>query len=329
MVPVALTGLGVYLPRHMLDNAELPPLDPPLPREKLDALGIATRGWAAEDETVVEMALHASRAALAEARATAESLDFIVLANWSERRYVPDVAPRIAHALGAKRAFAYDLCGACCGFVYGLTNAWGYLHNPRMRRGLVIASDRSSRRMRPGSRASVVFGDAAAAAVIERTERDSTAAESGTTESSESPRGIRLLDYELRTDGARNDIMEVDADGYLLPHIRQQELNPLAGGSMAAIANALLDRNHLRWSEIDYVVPHSGTAGVQQQLLEHLGLAPEKVLTNLPEIGNVTTASIPCSLRHFLDRGTLRPGQTVLSVSVGLGWHYVGMLFRT
>jgi 3-oxoacyl-[acyl-carrier-protein] synthase-3 len=324
MVPVALTGLGVYLPRRMLDNGELPALDPPVAREKLDALGIATRGWAAEDESVVEMALHASRAALAEARASAESLDFIVLANWSERRYVPDVAPRIAHALGAKRAFAYDLCGACCGFIYGLTNAWGYLHNPRMQRGLVIASDRSSVRMRPGSRASVVFGDAAAAAVIERSEPESAA-----TKGNESPRGIRLLDYELRTDGARNDIMEVDADGYLLPHIRQQELNPLAGGSMATIANALLDRNRLRWSDVDYVVPHSGTAGVQLQLLEHLGLAPEKVLTNLPTIGNVTTASIPCSLRHFLDRGTLRTGQTVLSVSVGLGWHYVGMLFRT
>jgi 3-oxoacyl-[acyl-carrier-protein] synthase III len=314
---LVLTGLGVYLPQRMLDNAALPALDPPLPREKLDALGIRSRGWADETETVVEMAVRASRAALEEAKVGAETLDFVLLANWSERRYVPDIAPRIQHALGVKRGFAYDLCGACCGFTYGLANAWGHLHNPRHKRGLVIASDRSSQRMRPGSRASVVFGDAAAAAVVERADPTSKV------------RGLRLLDCELRTDGSRNDIMEVDAEGYLVPHIRQQDLNPLAGKSMAEVANALLDRNCLRWSDIDYVVPHSGTAGVQQQLRDHLDLPAEKVLTNLPEIGNVTTASVPCALRHFLDQGTLRPDQTVLSVAVGLGWHYVGMLFRT
>jgi 3-oxoacyl-[acyl-carrier-protein] synthase-3 len=301
----------------MVDNASLPALDPPLSREKLEALGIQARGVAADGESVVEMALAASRDALREAQVEAETLDFVLLANWSERRYVPDVAPRVAHELGAKRAFAYDLCGACCGFVYGLANAWGYLHNPRFSRGLVVASDRSSQRMRPGSRASIVFGDAAAAAVVERSTAEPRAG------------AITLLDYELRTDGGHNGIMEVDAEGYLLPHIRQHELNALAGSSMASVANALLDRNRLRLSDIDFVVPHSGTAGVQAQLREHLGIAADKVLTNLPQIGNVTTASIPCALKHFLDRGILSSGQTVLSVSVGLGWHYVGMLIRT
>lgn len=313
MPTLRLTGLGTYLPQRRLDNTELPPLEPPHSREQLDALGIASRHWAADHEGVVEMAVEASRRALDRARVAADSLDFVLLANWTERRYVPDVAPRVQEQLGARSAFAYDLCGACCGFAFGLANAWGYLQNPRYRRGLVVASDRSSRRMRPGTRATAVFGDAAAAAVVER----------------DAPEGIAMLDYELRSDGSRNDIMEIDQDGYLLPHIRQRELNPLAGRTMAEVARSLLERNDLTLSEIDYVVPHSGTAGVQQQLREHLGVPEHKVLTNLPLIGNVTTASIPCSLRHYLDEGTLRPGQTVLSVAVGLGWQYVGILFKT
>lgn len=313
MPNMMLTGLDTYLPQRLVDNDALPPLEPPHSREQLDALGIASRHWAEAHEDVVAMAIEASRRAMDRARVDPESLDFVLLANWTERRYVPDVAPRLQHALGARRAFAYDLCGACCGFVYGLANAWGYLQNPRYRRGLVVASDRSSQRMRPGTRATAVFGDAAAAVVVER----------------DAPEGIVLVDYELRSDGSQNTIMEIDADGYLLPHIRQRDLNPLAGRSMAEVARALLTRNQLTIDDVDYIVPHSGTAGVQQQLREHLDVPEQKVLTNLPFIGNVTTASIPCSLRHFLDQGSLQPGQTVLSVAVGLGWHYVGALFRT
>jgi 3-oxoacyl-[acyl-carrier-protein] synthase-3 len=312
MRTVRIKGLGVSLPKNHVSNLQLPRLDKPLTAEQLDALGIYSRTRADDEESVVAMALAASRKALAEANVEAGSLDFVLLANWSERRYVPDVAPVIQYELGANRAFAYDLCGACCGFLYGLSSAWGYLQNPRFRRGLVVASDRSSRRMRPGSRATLVFGDGAAAAVVDNQPGE----------------GWKIVDYELRTDGSRNQIMEIDADGYLEPHIRQRELNPLAGRTMAESALALLERNHLTLEQIDYVVPHSGTAGVQQQLLEHLGVPSDKVLTNLPQIGNLTTASIPCSMKHFLEHGPLEPRHTVLSVAVGLGWQHVAMLFQ-
>lgn len=310
---VRMTSVASYLPAERVTNEALPPLDPPLTAERLNAFGIHARHVAKPGETVVTMGTEAARDALRQASVRPEELDFLILANWSERRFVPDVAPRLQHALGATRAFAFDVCTACCGFVYGLSVAASLLQLPRYRSGLVVASDRSSRRMRPGTRSTIVFGDAAAAAVVQR--------------SSESEgRGFRLVDHELSTDGAHADIMEVDADGYLASHIPQRELNELAGKSMARVARSLLDRNNLTLDQIDYLVPHSGTAGVQTQLREHLGVAPERVLTNLPDIGNVTTASIPCSLRHFLDQGTLRESHTVLSLAVGLGWQAVGVL---
>ena len=310
MDDVRIVSVASYLPRARVSNANLPPLEPPLSLEKIDSFGILARHHAGPDETVLMMGVDAAHRALQQARLHAEDLDFVLLANWTERRFVPDVAPKLAAQLGASRAFALDLCGACTGFLYGVATARAYLRDPRLRRGLVVASDRASRQMRPGSRATIVFGDAAAAAVIER----------GAT------RGYRIVDTELRSDGTRGEIMEIDADGYLLPHIRQVELNALAGQSMADVTRALLKRNELRLADVDRIVPHSGTAGVQSQLVEALGVDPRRVLTNLPEIGNVTTASIPCALRHFMDRGQLSPEHTVLTLSVGLGWHACGVL---
>ncbi|MFZ5889534.1 MAG: 3-oxoacyl-ACP synthase III family protein [Myxococcota bacterium] len=311
MTELSITGLGVYLPRRSLDNAELPALDQPHTRAEMDAVGVLRRGVACDDEGVLEMAVASARAALSEARVTAAELDFIVLANWTERRYVPDFAPKIQQALGAERAFAFDVCGACCGFLYGLSLAQGYLANPRYARGLVIASDRSTRLIRPRSRGTLIFGDAAAAAVVER----------------DAKRGIRLLDYELRTDGARSNLMEVGHDGYLVSHAKQREVNQLAVDSLCRVMRDLLARHGMSLSSIDYIVPHSGTPGIQRMLAQALDIDPRRVLTNLPIVGNVTTAAIPVAMRHFLDNGPLAPGQLLLSAAVGLGWNYAGALF--
>lgn len=305
-----MTGLGVYLPK-MVKNSELPALDPPLSVAEMDRIGVLQRGVASAEEDVCAMAVRAAGSALAEAGVSANSLDFLILANWTERRYVPDFAPRVQHALGAQRAFAFDVCCACSGFLYGLSLAHGYLQNPKLQRGLVVASDRSTMRMRPGSRATLVFGDAAAAVVVERN----------------ADRGSKLLDYELFTDGGRNGIMDIDADGFLAPHIRQKELNELAGQSIARVSRALLERNRLSLAAVDWIIPHSGTAGVQAMVSEALCAPAGKILTNLPQIGNVTTASIPAALHHFKELGTVRPGDLLLSASVGLGWQAAAVLY--
>jgi 3-oxoacyl-[acyl-carrier-protein] synthase-3 len=311
LAELRITGLGVYLPERSVTNRELPPLDPPHTLADMDKVGVRARGIAGEHEDVLYMATQAARRALARAGVEADSLDFLLLANWSERRYVPDFAPSLQRALGAERAFAFDVGCACAGFLYGLSIAHGYLQNPRFTRGLVVSADRSTRRLRPGSRANLVFGDAAAAVVVER----------------DAARGIRLIDYELRTDGSRHGIMEIDAQGYLDPKIKQRELNQLAGRTLAEVSRALLERNGLGLSDVDWILPHSGTTGVQAMLAEHLGAAPEKTLTNLADVGNVTSASIPVSLAHFLEQGVLKPGDRVLSAAVGLGWHYCAVLY--
>ena len=306
-----MTGLGTYLPERLVTNTELPALEPPHSLADMDKVGVRARGIATDQEDVLFMAVRAAERALAQADVSAQSLDFLILANWTERRYVPDFAPRVQQALGAQRAFAFDVGCACAGFLYGLTIAHGYLQNPRYRCGLVLASDRSTRRLRPRSRATLVFGDAAAAMVVEK----------------DAGRGGRLIDYELRTDGSQHGITDIDADGYLNPKIKQRELNQLAGRSLAAVSRTLLERNELTLDDVDWILPHSGTAGVQAMLAEHLGAPPEKTLNNLADVGNVTTASIPISLDHFVKRGLMKPGQRVLSAAVGLGWQYCAVLY--
>lgn len=311
---VRITGFASYLPAVMHTNDTLPPLDEPIAPADLDRIGVACRGWAGAGEGIAEMAAIAGRRALERAHVAPGELDFVILANWTQRRYLPDFAPAVKRLLGAERAFAHDLGCACAGFLYGLGTATEFLRNPRYRRALVVASEHTSRRARPGSRGTLILGDAAGAFVVERAdERD--------------PGGGRLIDYELAADGDHAAIMDINADGWVHTHIAQRELCALAAGSIVEVSSRMLARNQLSLGDVAWVIPHSGTAGVQAAIVRALGLPADRILTNYADVGNVSSASIPVALDHFVASGRVRPGDLVLSAAVGGGWYAAAALY--
>lgn len=312
---VRLTGFGSYLPKLRHTNETLPPLDEPITAAELDRIGVFRRGWAGADEGVAEMALAAAQSALARAGVAAADLDLVILANWTQRRFLPEFAPKLKRLLGADRAFAHDLGCACAGFLYGVGTASEFLRNPRHRRALVVAAETTSQRARPGSRGTIILGDGAGAFVLERGDGGAQ------------PRGGRLIDYELDSDGEQHGIMEINAAGWVQTHLPQRELCELAARSIANVSGRLLARNGLTLRDITWLVPHSGTAGVQAAIARKLELPDDRILTNYADVGNVSSASIPVALDHFVRAGRVRPGDLVLSAAVGGGWYIAAALY--
>ena len=313
MIDAAILGIGSYLPRLMHTNATLPPLDKPVTEAELAKIGVERRGWAGDGESIPEMAAAASRRALERAGVDAAELDAIVLANWTQRRYIPEHAPELQRLLGARRAFAFDVSTACTGFIFGLSIAHGYLQNPRFRRALVVASETTSQRGRPSSKSTLVFGDGAGAFVLEAKERWD---------------GPRIIDYEIESDGDFHEIMSINDAGHVVTNIPQKELNQLAARSFQRASHRVLERNRLTLADIDWIVPHSGTAGIQATLIKTLALDPARVLTNYSTVGNLSSAAIPVALDEFISRGTIKRGQLVLSPSTGTGWYSAALLYR-
>jgi 3-oxoacyl-[acyl-carrier-protein] synthase-3 len=316
---VRLTGFGSYLPRRMLNNDNLPALDEPVTDDDVARIGVHRRGWAGDDEGIAEMGAMAGKRALAHAGLDAADIDLLILANWTRRRYLPEYAPRLKKLLGIPaHAFAHDLGCACAGFLYGVGTASEFLRNPRYRRALVVASEQTSQRARPGSRGMLILGDAAGAFVLERAD---AAHERGRLAPG------RLVDYELAADGDHHGIMEISDEGWVHTHIPQRDLCALAARSIREASAKVLERNGLTLADVRWIVPHSGTAGVQAAIVKTLEVAPERVLTNFAWVGNVSSASIPVALDHFVATGKVKSGDLVLSAAVGGGWYSAAALY--
>jgi len=84
----------------------------------------------------------------------------------------------------------------------------------------------------------------------------------------------------------------------------------------------LLHRNQLTVDDIDLFVFHQASALVLDSLARLLRIPPGKVFTNLEQLGNMVSASIPIALHDVLGDHLIKPGSRVLisGFGVGLSW---------
>ena len=161
-------GCGSYLPARIVSNDELARSVETTDEWIVQRTGIRERHIAAGGELTSDLALHAARAALANAHVEANSIDLIVLATSTPDQTFPASAVSVQAALGITRGAAFDLQAVCSGFVYALQVTDALLRGGSYKRALVIGAETFSRILDWNDRTTcVLFGDGAGALVLE------------------------------------------------------------------------------------------------------------------------------------------------------------------
>src|SRR5215475_8847040 len=134
----------------------------------LERTGISERHIADPDIATSDLAACAARIALDQRGVDAQDLDCILVCTVTPDMLFPSTACLVQHAIGAKRAWGFDLIAACSGFLYGLTTGAHLVAAGTHKKVLVIGSDTMSRVIDYTDRATcVLFGDGAGAMLIE------------------------------------------------------------------------------------------------------------------------------------------------------------------
>ncbi len=158
-------GCGSYLPERILSNDELARSVETTDEWIVQRTGIRERHIAAPGELTSDLALHAARAALANAHVDAQSIDLIVLATSTPDQTFPATAVTVQAGLGITHGAAFDLQAVCSGFVFALAIADAMLRSGAFKRALVIGAETFSRILDWNDRTTcVLFGDGAGAA---------------------------------------------------------------------------------------------------------------------------------------------------------------------
>ena len=175
----AVGPIAIHLPQRVETNAELKALFPQWDMDLIfEKTGIYSRHIAADDETAADLAVGAATRLFHDYDVDPQSIDFVLLCTQTPDYPLPTTACLLQSRLGLKTSVgALDFNLGCSGFVYGLSLADGLIRAGSARRVLLLTAETYSKYIHPADRSlRTIFGDGAAATLVEAAERPTLSA---------------------------------------------------------------------------------------------------------------------------------------------------------
>jgi 3-oxoacyl-[acyl-carrier-protein] synthase-3 len=323
----ALVGTGCCLPDRVVRNEDFQASLDTSEEWIRSRTGIRERRIAGAHENSFTLGLRASQQAIEAARLGPEDIDLIICATVTPHTMVPHNACRIQAGLGCRPVPAFDILGACTGFLHAMAIGNQFIATRTYQNVLVVGTDVMSRTLDFTDRGScILFGDGAGAAVLGAT--------------ADQERGLRWM--QLHSDGARGELIHMpSAVTHVQPpltgaaddpplrdfvRINGREVFKFAVRALVGLVHDALAECPLPETGRLFLVPHQVNGRIIDTALQELPLKPEQVMLNLERYGNTSAASVPIALDESIRAGTIRPGDHILFAAFGGGLTWGGAL---
>ncbi len=312
-----VTAVGMYVPDEVLDNAFFEKIVDTTDEWITTRTGIKERRRLKVGATS-DLAIGAAEDLLKTHNIKAEDIDVIIVATITPDMFFPATACLVQEKIGAKNAWGFDFSAACSGFLFAFQTACSLVESGTYKKVLLIGADKMSAIVDYTDRNNcILFGDAAAAVLIEPTEDKS----------------VGLQDTILRCDGSGKNFLYLKGGGSLNPpshetvdqgmHYLYQDgkaVFKVAVKGMADVSYELMQKNNLTSDDIAYLVPHQANMRIIGATAERMGLSKDKVMININKYGNTTAATIPLCLVEYYRDGKIKKGDNLILAAFGAGF---------
>jgi 3-oxoacyl-[acyl-carrier-protein] synthase III len=304
----SLLSVGAAIPETVVPTAALAERAGVSEDWLVSRTGIHERRHARADERVADYAVSAGRDALAQAGLEAAQLELVLVGTMSPDYVTPNVAPEVAHALGAHAAGALDVGAACTSFLGALGLGAAWIEAGRAANALVIGADFISRYTDFGDRSTAaLFSDGAGAVVL-------AGGEEG-----------RVGPVLLRADGAHAGTILATHEEAVI-RMDGPEVFRHAVARMGAVVQEAAAAAGVTLADVDLFVFHQANARITRALTQRLGVDPERVVDTIGTLGNNSAATIPLALEWARREGRLLDGSTVALGAFGAGFTWGGAI---
>lgn len=317
---IKISGTGIYLPETVVKNDDFARYVETNDEWISSRTGISERRFS-PDVMNYQMAAEAAKKALENSGTKAEEIDLILVSTCSPEFFYPNTACLVQHEIGAVNSAAYDISAACTGFICALDAASRYLTDGDYKKVLVIASERLSNHIDFTDRSTcVLFGDGAAAAVVEHSEKPMYSYLNAKGDPFES----LYCHIDLKPNCPFHREKELPA--YLDTENKRRyiqmngkEVYKFAVDAMATAMAKTLEKAGLTAGDIDLVIPHQANIRIIQSAMKQMKLPDEKVYINIQKRANTSSVCIPTCLDELNRAGRLKTGMKICLVGFGAG----------
>lgn len=316
-VTAAITAVGSYVPKFVMTNKMLEEMVETNDEWITSRTGIKERRILKKEEGEGSsyLAIQAATDLLQKKNLDPSEIDLIIVATATPDSMVASTAAFVASEIGATNAFAYDLLAACSSFLFGMSTASSYIESGRYQKILLIGADKMSSIIDYTDRTTcIIFGDGAGAVLFEPNSE-----------------GLGFQDQYLRADGSGRRFLGMEAGGSILPATHEtvdarqhyifqdgKSVFKFAVSNMADVAEKIMLRNKLSDADVAWLVPHQANKRIIDATANRMGLDSDRVMMNIQNYGNTTSATLPLLLADYEDQ--LKKGDNLVFAAFGGGF---------
>ncbi len=330
MPRTAIAAIGTCVPDRVVTNEELTRYMETSDEWITQRTGVKERRWVGPGQEGSGLALEASRRALDRAGWQPSDVDAIIYATLSPDHMFPGDGCFLNAKLGVPGVPALDIRNQCSGFLYGLAVADAWIRIGQYRRVLLVGAEIHSTGLDVSTRGrdvTVIFGDGAAATLLEATD--------------DPDRGV--LSTHLHADGRFARDLWTDKPGSMyqprlsaeildgtdiFPKMEGQKVFKHAIVKMPEVVREALGKNGLSAKDIKVLIPHQANLRIAEMVQRSLELRDDQVFNNIQKYGNTTAASIPLALSEAVPARGVKRGDLVALCAFGAGFTWASALLR-
>lgn len=327
-VGVEILGTGHHVPEKRLTNEDLTLFMDTSHEWILQRTGITERRICdpADGETTTWLATNALQKAIDEAGIDPKEIDLVIVATVTGEMTCPATACRVASNVGAAGCAAFDILAACSGFLYALNTASDMIRVGTHKTVAIVGCDAMSRVIDYTNRAvSILFGDAAGAAILRATDDVTKGKIAGEMHADGSSWGDLFLPESFLDCPADEEVPTSNMNSL---QMNGRKVYMFAVSIFADTINKTLAEAGVTADEVDMFVCHQSNARALETMRRKFGIPDEKLYINIDRYGNCSAGSVPSVFDQLRSMGKCRPGDLIMFVAFGGGLTWASTLWR-
>ena len=299
MTGIRILATGKAVPKREVTNDDMAKIVDTSDEWIKQRTGMSVRHHVSDGENHTMLAEQAARAAIEKSGIDKEDVGVVIVCTVSADYYSPSAACLIQGRLGLKKdIIAFDLGAGCSGFVFGLETIRALMMARNAKYGLIIGAEVLSKKMDMTDRGTcVLFGDGAAAAVVELSEK--------------------LYTSVIGVDGDEEMINIKTPNGYI--HMDGQGTYKFAVATVPKVIEQVVKAAGLTYDDIDHYVMHQANLRIIESIAKKVKQPMDKFIVNIEKYGNTSAASVGLALDEAFEEGRIKPGDKVLICAFGAG----------
>lgn len=324
---LSIKGVGTCLPRVSVQSSTIEE-QLGLPTDWIDKnIGVHSR-YIATDETNTSMGAAALQSALDNANMAIGDIDCLIAAAATMDYIIPNRSALIKNAFIEAHDLDFpcvDINTVCTSFITALDYASMLLSTGEHEHIAIVSSEISSKGINPADPETYsLFGDAAAAIIVSRTDQDA---------------GIVQFQSKTYAQEVKSTII---AGGGNVHHPQSYPYDPalysfkMEGKKLLRsvktrlpdFINTFFAKANTTLADTDLIIPHQASKLGLKMLTRLNGGQSSNIVDILAQHGNCISASIPLALAMSIDEGRLKEGDSCFLIGTAAGITISGLLLK-